>query len=154
MPRTSAAALATPVIDVRKTRLAAPDDLSEPARRVWIDLVNSLAPEHFAKSDAPLLRSYCEATALADLAATELAANGPVVNGKASPWLTVQEKQVRAQTALSLRLRLSPQSRFSRDKAGTNSNPRRTGSALYLKPWDPPLAIPDEIEVEDDDETE
>ena len=34
-----------------------------------------------------------------------------MVDGKPSPWLTVQEKAVRALVALSLRLRLSPQAR-------------------------------------------
>ena len=35
----------------------------------------------------------------------------PVVDGKPSPWLPVREKSVREMTALSMRLRLSPQAR-------------------------------------------
>jgi phage terminase small subunit len=39
---------------------------------------------------------------------------GAVVNGRLSPWVTVQEKAVRAMTALAMRLRLSPQARRER----------------------------------------
>ena len=63
---------------------------------------------HFRPSDAPLLCRFVEADALAERAAKELRKN-PVADGKASPWLMVQEKSVRALTALAMRLRLSPQ---------------------------------------------
>jgi hypothetical protein len=57
------------------------------------------------------MRSFCEATALADRAAAELAANGAVVGGKVSAWVQVQEKAIRAQAGLALRLRLCPSAR-------------------------------------------
>jgi hypothetical protein len=47
---------------------------------------------------------------LAERAAEQLR-EAPVVNGKPSPWLPVREKAVREMTALSMRLRLSPQAR-------------------------------------------
>jgi P27 family predicted phage terminase small subunit len=141
-------------VDVRRRRIAAPEDLSEAARRIWEDLVDSLAADHFAPSDAPLLRSYCEATAMADRAAAELTSSGPVVDGKASPWLVVQEKAHRAQIALSARLRLSPQSRFSRNKAGTTA--AASSNPLWRKPgpWEfgaNPLGVPEFTEANDDD---
>jgi phage terminase small subunit len=40
-----------------------------------------------------------------------------VVNGRPSPWIVVQEKAVRAMTALAMRLRLSPQARRERAQA-------------------------------------
>ena len=43
---------------------------------------------------------------------------GAVINGKPSPWITVQEKAVRAMVALSMRLRLSPQSRIDAKTLG------------------------------------
>ena len=52
------------------------------------------------------------------------------MDGKASPWLTVQEKTVRALTALSARLRICPQSRFDRLVAGTKDRPKGP------RPWD------------------
>lgn len=122
MPRRSASSLETPtLIGATGKPLQPPAGISRQARTIWVDLVKSLDPEHFAKSDWPLLRAYAEATALAAKADAELARHGAVVAGKASAWLVVQEKAVRAIVALSARLRLSPQSRFSREKAGTNS---------------------------------
>ena len=109
--RTSAAELAMPLVDVRQHRLAPPDCLGDDERRRFIELVGACDPSQFRTSDLPLLCRYVEADALAERAAAELQASGPVVDGKASPWLVVQEKAVRAMVALSMRLRLSPQSR-------------------------------------------
>ena len=66
-------------------------------------------------SDAPLLRRYCENVVLAQRAAKHLAADGAVVNGKCSAWLTVAEKADRALVSLSMRLRISPQARMRRE---------------------------------------
>lgn len=55
---TTADALAIPNVNGKRPRLIAPDDLSDAARRVWDELVDSLDSDHFAPSDAPLLRSY------------------------------------------------------------------------------------------------
>jgi phage terminase small subunit len=69
------------------------------------------SPGHFQASDLPLLVRYVEASVLAEQAASQLRLEGPVVAGRVSPWVTVQEKSVRALVALSMRLRLSPQAR-------------------------------------------
>jgi P27 family predicted phage terminase small subunit len=123
-----------PRVDGRPERLVPPRELSAEALVIWRDLVGAVSADHFTRSDAPLLASYCEASALADRAARELAASGPVIDGKASPWLTVQEKQVRAQVALSQRLRLSPQARFDRLKAGSTAKGGRPSAAeLYAR---------------------
>jgi hypothetical protein len=58
-------------------------------------------------------------------------AGGPIVDGKASPWLVVQEKAVRAMTALSMRLRLSPQSRLDPKTVARDKTP-----AAGPRPWD------------------
>ena len=81
-------------------------------------------------SDEPLLRSYCESTALANRASAELS-KAPVVNGKPSAWLPIFEKAQRAQVALATKLRLSPQSRYSKNKAATTPNGGRAP-----KPWE------------------
>ena len=89
-------------------------------------LVAASDPRHFTASDVPLLARYCDSCILAERAADELRqGGGPVVNGKASPWLVVQEKAQRAMVALSMRLRLSPQSRLDPKTAA-----RRSGSTL------------------------
>jgi phage terminase small subunit len=99
-----------PRVDGRPHRLLAPADLSAPARAIWTQIVGSLSVEHFRASDSPLLRSYAEITATADMAARELA-KGAVTAGKASPWLNVQERAIRAQATLAMRLRLCPSAR-------------------------------------------
>jgi hypothetical protein len=78
---------------------------------VFLDLVNSLDPTHFEPADATLLGQYAEASALAARSAAALQA------GDASQ-LSVWEKSTRVMSGLALRLRLGPQSRRERAKAG------------------------------------
>ncbi len=85
--------------------------MTEAERKVFVTIVAACKPTHFQTSDVPLLCRYVEACVLAEQAGNHLRDEGAVVNGKASPWLVVQEKSVRAMTALSMRLRLSPQAR-------------------------------------------
>ena len=110
-------------IDVRP-RLKAPATLSRPEAAIWRSIVVSVASDHFAPSDAVLLAEFCRAAHLANVAAAGITEHGAIVDGKPSAWLTVQEKAHRALTALSARLRLCPQSRFDRLKAGVSA---RTG---------------------------
>jgi phage terminase small subunit len=109
--RKSAAALSAIAVDSKPDRLRPPASLSDAERTVFVDLVTACDPKHFRPSDLPLLCRYCEATVLAEQAALELR-RGAVVDGKPSPWITVQEKAVRAMVSLSMRLHLSPQSRI------------------------------------------
>jgi phage terminase small subunit len=111
MPRRSAASLSVVSLDRRASRLRPPAHLSEAERSAFVDLVSACKPGHFQASDLPLLCRYVEASVLAEQAATELRREGPVIAGRVSPWVTVQEKAVRALVALSMRLRLSPQAR-------------------------------------------
>ena len=111
MPRKSSAALAVVGVDGRPGRLRPPATLSDSERTVFVNLVGACKPEHFQASDLPLLARYCEATVLAEQAAEHLRTEGAVIAGRVSPWITVQEKAIRALTALSMRLRVSPQAR-------------------------------------------
>jgi phage terminase small subunit len=106
-----------------KSRMKPLAHLNEAEANIWRALVRSVGSDHFQACDQPLLTEYCRAAALADKAAEALQ-EGAVIDRKASPRGTVQEKSVRALVALSARLRLCPQSRFDRLKAGTTS---RTG---------------------------
>jgi phage terminase small subunit len=126
--RKSAAELSTPAIGVLETRLKPPSSLSVAERKAFLGLVRACHEDHFVPSDLPLLCRYCEAIVLAETAALELRRDGAVVNGRPSPWITVQEKAVRAIVALSLRLRLSPQARIRTVKTDPFAGRRR--------PWD------------------
>jgi phage terminase small subunit len=109
--RISAAELSVIGVDGQSARPSPPVCLSEPERELFSSIVGGCDAEHFRQTDLPLLSRYCEATILAERAALELR-NGAVVNGKPSPWIVIQEKCVRAMVSLSMRLRLSPQSRL------------------------------------------
>ena len=112
MPRKSAASLSVIPLDSRRSRLRPPASLSEAARTVFLGIVTGAKSNHFQATDLPLLVRYCEAAVLAQEAAEHLRLEGPVViAGRISPWMVIQEKSVRSLVALSMRLRLSPQSR-------------------------------------------
>lgn len=124
MPRRSSAALTTVQIQpigqaVLRPREGMPDDV----RAVFRDLVASVPASHFRASDADLVEQFAQSIALARQAYAELDANGPVVGGKASPWVVVLEKAHRSSVALSARLRLAPQSRTEAKSAGRANGP-------------------------------
>jgi phage terminase small subunit len=127
--RKSTADLVSFHVDGSPSRLNPPASLSEAERSLFTELVAANTPEHFRPSDLPLLARYCEATVLAEQAAQELR-RGAVVDGKVNPWLTVQEKAVRAMVALSMRLRLSPQSRIDPKTLG------RQQAYMGPRPWE------------------
>jgi phage terminase small subunit len=124
MPRKSAEA-ARIVVDTSAQRVAPRPGTPEPVAQVFRDLVESVSADHFTVADLPLLESYSEAICMSRMAWSEIERDGPVIDGKTSPWVVVQEKAHRAQVALAARLRLCPQSRFDRGKAGTTSREQR-----------------------------
>ena len=113
-------------------RVTAPPSLAEGPAKVFAQIVSSVDPTHFSDVDLPLLEAYANAAHLASEAAAEIERTGAVIDGKASPWLGVQEKAAKQLVALSARLRICPQSRFDRLVAGANSRPQRHGR----KPWE------------------
>jgi phage terminase small subunit len=110
MPRKSAAAMTITQAAARITRLRPPPSLAEPEANLFRQIIANCAHDHFRQSDLPLLCRYVEASILAERAAQQLR-DAPVIDGKPSPWLPVREKAVREMTALSMRLRISPQAR-------------------------------------------
>ena len=104
--RKSSAALSTPSVDGTPARLRPPPELPENVRKSFVELVSSTVPGHFQPSDRPLLVAYARAIALEQAAGAALAADP--TDGKA---LLLWEKSGRQMTALSMRLRLSPQAR-------------------------------------------
>jgi hypothetical protein len=75
--------------------------MAEDAKQVFIDTVLACAPEHFQVADVPSLRRYSEAHAWATRAAAA---------GDAKVFVAM----TRTASALTLRLRLSPQARTPR----------------------------------------
>jgi hypothetical protein len=89
-------------------RLRPPKTLSAAARKIFTAIVSSSSPTHFTIADMQLLTAYCEACAMADRAIAEI--NRMPIE-KSNRALILFEKSTRTMTALSLRLRLAPQSR-------------------------------------------
>ena len=128
--RVSAAALSAFAVDDQPARPSPPARLSEAERELFVAIVAGCDGLHFRQPDLPLLSRYCEAAVLAEQAALELR-NGAVVDSKPSPWIVIQEKCVRAMVSLSMRLRLSPQSRIDAKTLG------RQQPYVGRRPWEP-----------------
>jgi phage terminase small subunit len=119
MPRKSAAARAVaPAFAREPVPVQPPATLSEAAKRIFIELVSDCDPRHFVPSDVGLLCQYCEAQVMAERAAAELQKGEGPPNAR---WLAAWREGTRAMKDLSLRLRLSPQSR--REKAKVPDRP-------------------------------
>jgi phage terminase small subunit len=96
-------------------RLKPPDHLGPAATRIFRDLVARVPAGQFKPSDLSLVCRWCEWTAIADRAAAEMATNDLVTpDGRPSPWIAIAERASKQLVALSLRLRLGPQSRVSK----------------------------------------
>ena len=123
--RKSAASL-TVITPTGERLLRCRPDAPEDVRAVFARIVSDVGADHFRASDADLIEQYSAAICLARQAYAHLREEGPVVAGRVNPWQTTLEKANRASVALSARLRLAPQSRLDRKKAGRHG---QTGSA-------------------------
>ncbi len=129
MPRTSSAALS--VAPIVRGRIQPPNDLPEPCRSIWRELVDALPPDRFHASDRPLLVLYCRALHQAALAFEGLEQYGAADGDSVSPWLRVADSSTKQAATLATKLRLCPQSRLDRKVAGPAA---RGGDAP--RPWE------------------
>src|SRR5262245_26011450 len=113
MPRQPAAAFGFRSVTGLPPRLSPPPDLGAEEREVFRDLVAASKPDAFRPSDLPLLSAYARAVVLERHSA--VAGDDKAM----ARW----ERAVKAMVALSMRLRLSPQSRQA-------NNPTRPGSKV------------------------
>ena len=73
-------------------RLKARTGFPPEVKLIWGELVGAMSPDHFRPSDAPLIEQYAQAIALPRGAYAHLTGEGPVVSGRANPWLIVLER--------------------------------------------------------------
>jgi hypothetical protein len=118
MPRKSAAALSIVQAERASDRLKPRVGASPDVKAIFHDLVAQINAEHFRPTDGPLLEQYAQAISLGRQAYAALEHEGPVIAGRANPWLVVLEKAHRSAAALSARLRLSLQHRTDPKSAG------------------------------------
>lgn len=110
LPRRSAASFITPTLRLKSDRLQPPASLSKQERAEFIALVMANKADAFKVSDLPLLVTYVQVICQLAEASKEIR-KGVVHQGKVNPWVGVQERLIKSMVALSMRLRLSPQSR-------------------------------------------
>src|SRR5690242_8592982 len=115
--RKSAASLSV-AASAREMRLRPRPETPKEIATIFRELVASMPAEHFTATDAPLIEQYAQAIVLGREAYDHLQSEGQVISGRASPWVTCLEKAQRAAVALSMRLRLAPQSRIKAEKVG------------------------------------
>ena len=99
-------------------KLSPPAELSIEAMEVWHMIVNNCSPEHFKRSDEPLLATYCEVTIQRDRAYKEMIESDLTIEGASgsmikNPIVTVHTNFVSALSNLAMRLRLSPSTRIA-----------------------------------------
>ena len=111
MPRKSAAALAVLRVDGKPSRLVPREGVTKEVGAIFKEIVAQVSASHFKPTDAALIEQYAQAIALGRRSYAALDDEGPVVSGRANPWIVVLEKAHRSAVALSARLRLSPQHR-------------------------------------------
>ena len=76
-----------------------PVTLSDPARKIFLELVASCDPAHFEDADVGILAQFCEAQALAERAAQELQKESPP-NPR---WLPAWKEGTKTMKDLALR---------------------------------------------------
>jgi phage terminase small subunit len=114
-------------------RLDPPEHLTESQRKLWVAVVATKPAEWFKADSAPVLEAYCQAVdnyrrtqqALDETQALDLA-----------QYKTLSElsaKQASLVSSLATKLRLTPQSRYTPDKAAVHD--RKTGTEAR-RPWD------------------
>jgi phage terminase small subunit len=136
LTRKSADSLTTRPAGGKPSVLRPRDDCPPSVRRIFLELVSSVAADHFQPGDAPLLEQYAQAILLARQAYDKLATEGPVIDGKASPWLVVLEKAHRSAVALSARLRLAPQARADARSAARKADGARPSAYDLIREFE------------------
>jgi hypothetical protein len=126
MPRQPASLAAFPNVTGAPPRLSPPSDLGPDERVVFLDIIAASKPDAFKASDSPLLSAFCRAILLERRSAATLA------GGYDKEALAAWNAAVKAVVALSMRLRLSPQSRAPNNPTNRASKPERPLSVYEM----------------------
>jgi hypothetical protein len=112
-------------IPLSDERIAPPDDLTGPARELFLDLVQAVRPRHFQPCDIPLLSSYARAIVIEREAALMIQDN---IKGATLAVIRVQQMAFQVVHRLAIRLRLSPQ---GRQPTLSNANTKPSNNHSY-----------------------
>lgn len=109
--------------------------LTEKQVELWRGIVDSLPADFFRPGDSPLLVAYCKAYSFWLQASEDMEVNGITITDdkgrrQANPAHSILVTQASAMAQLAVKLRLSPSSRISAQKAGTGA-----GQPTGNRPW-------------------
>lgn len=115
-------------------RLEPPDDLNAAESAIWRRIVNSRPADYFQAADAELLRAFVAASAFHEAACRDVRERGILVANERGTLVQNQSLIAIANLSSSMKalgtaLRLTQQSRYSKDAAATKK-------ATPGKPWD------------------
>jgi P27 family predicted phage terminase small subunit len=125
------------VVPATAQRMEPPADvLTESQVELWRGIVDSLPADYFRPWDSPLLVAYCKAYSFWLQASADLETNGITIEDDkgrrlANPAHSILVTQASAMAQLAVKLRLSPSSRISPQKAGTQA-----AQATGKRPWE------------------
>jgi hypothetical protein len=92
-------------------RLRPSSRLAPRPKAIFTRVVNTTAANHFRPADQELLERYCEAQALAEMAAGKLFSTDAPIEDKLSVWFQVHTVASRTANSLASRLRLTVSAR-------------------------------------------
>lgn len=116
-----------------KMRLDPPSSLTEQEAVIWRDVVAAKPVDWFDRDGAPMLMEYCRATVMCDLLSFKIQAllvGDP--DGELKDTLKLRDMESRRLTSLGTKLRLTQQSRYTPQAAGTATKRAAGGK----KPWE------------------
>ncbi len=138
--RKSASELATkPVLAFTRPLPPPPPQLTPAEAEIWKTVVASPAGDMLSPEMAPLLIEYCRATVRSGIIAKQLEAFDPdwlAVDGGLERYdqlLRMADRQAARVASLSVKLRVSPSTRYRADRASVIANRPGAGQCA---PWD------------------
>ena len=104
--------------------LAPPSELTDEQARVWRNTVEARSADYFGQDSVPLLEEYCRVVVMCRLLALQIEAaiaggGDPETAGMLKSFLDMRDKESRRMTSLATKLRLTNQSRYTPQAAGT-----------------------------------
>ena len=100
--------------------LEPPAGLTEDQAEVWRSVVGARSADFFGEDAAPLLEEYCRVVVMCRLLAVQIEAG--IAGGDAAELkalLDMRDKESRRMTSLATKLRITNQSRYTPQAAGT-----------------------------------
>ena len=114
--------------------------MTKPACRIWTRTIASYAPDHFKPQHYGMLRAYCEAEALRDMATREsvkakyICINLKTGVEKESPWVGIESKAASTMAQLGTKLGITYNATtVSKGDTGQNSKPKSKREGLIFK---------------------